>query len=648
MHFEAAKREGDILVVTLTSDRHVNRPGTPRVSAGHARRSSRRSGAWITSPLTIISCPSKRSVSSVRTCTSKAGNTQLVNDETAPIYRDKEAVESVGGRIHFTTVFTNSGEEISSNPLLNRHFSVFSEETQIFLQEFRQKYNADSILAALEKIRGLKILLIGDAVVDEYHYVRPMGKTSKANIIATRFLNEESFSGGVFACANHVAGFCDNVHVVSSLGRMDTKEEIIRSHLKPNITTKFLYREDCQTTVKRRYVDSNFLGKLFEVYYFEDQPLSEETDTVLQQYLASILPNTTSISPTTRTVFSRPRRSNFAQSRALGEHADECSEHRIQSDHKISACGFRLYRRAGVSPRDARRLALLSVARARSRSSAPRGIVTRGHKGCLVSEEGTDSVHSVFHRSRRGRRDAFFAITAPCVVADSDGTRRIHRNVVGAQAVMIAKPRIRRACRHPKPATWPKYDFQRFFQSYTSGSFFVLKTQLTGADGESQDVMSSLGDLAERSRRRMTRAEAILVGNGGSAAICSHQAFDYWKNGNIRAMSLNDPSLLTGSANDFGYPDVFAKPIEMFATPQDVIIAISSSGQSPNILNAARAGQAKGCAIVTMSAFKSDNPLRNLGDVNIYLDTMMYGYAELGHETILHTILDYHISGRHA
>ncbi|MEK7116060.1 MAG: SIS domain-containing protein [Patescibacteria group bacterium] len=192
--------------------------------------------------------------------------------------------------------------------------------------------------------------------------------------------------------------------------------------------------------------------------------------------------------------------------------------------------------------------------------------------------------------------------------------------------------------------------FKDFFQSYTSGLLFVLaKTQLTGADGESQDVMSSLGDLAERFKAAHDAGgKLILVGNGGSAAICSHQAFDYWKNGNIRAMSLNDPSLLTGSANDFGYPDVFAKPIEMFANPQDVIIAISSSGQSPNILNAARAGKAKGCAIVTMSAFKSDNPLRNLGDVNIYLDTMMYGYAELGHETILHTILDYHISGRHA
>lgn len=192
--------------------------------------------------------------------------------------------------------------------------------------------------------------------------------------------------------------------------------------------------------------------------------------------------------------------------------------------------------------------------------------------------------------------------------------------------------------------------FKDFFQSYTSGLLFVLaKTQVTASDGSALDTMTALGDLEQRfTAAHDAGGKLILVGNGGSAAICSHQAFDYWKNGKIRAMSLNDSSLLTGGGNDFGYPDVFAKPIEMFATAQDVVIAISSSGQSANILNAARAGKAKGCTVVTMSAFKSDNPLRALGDVNIYLDTMTYGHAELGHEAVLHTILDYHISGRSA
>ncbi|MEK7116059.1 MAG: PfkB family carbohydrate kinase [Patescibacteria group bacterium] len=450
MHFEAAKREGDILVVTLTSDRHVNMgPGRPVFPQDMRAAFIAAIGCVDYVAIDDHQLP----VEAIRLIRPdvyvKGGQyAELVNDETAPIYRDKEAVESVGGRIHFTTVFTNSGEEISSNPLLNRHFSVFSEETQIFLQEFRQKYNADSILAALEKIRGLKILLIGDAVVDEYHYVRPMGKTSKANIIATRFLNEESFSGGVFACANHVAGFCDNVHVVSSLGRMDTKEEIIRSHLKPNITTKFLYREDCQTTVKRRYVDSNFLGKLFEVYYFEDQPLSEETDTVLQQYLASILPEYD-------VVISLDYAHGLLSPAAIELLASKSRFLAVNTQTNAANIGYNpitKYPRADFVCIDEPELRLATrdrfgaveplLAQVVTQLSAPRGIVTRGHKGCLVSEEGNGFLSiPVFSQKvvdAVGAGDAFFAITAPCVAAGLPMELvGFIGNAVGAQAVMI-------------------------------------------------------------------------------------------------------------------------------------------------------------------------------------------------------------------
>lgn len=186
-----------------------------------------------------------------------------------------------------------------------------------------------------------------------------------------------------------------------------------------------------------------------------------------------------------------------------------------------------------------------------------------------------------------------------------------------------------------------------FFQSYTSGILFTLaNTRVTSADGTVLDAWSALADVATKFRAaHEAGGKIIFVGNGGSAAMASHQAFDYWKNGKMRATAFNDASLLTGGGNDFGYADVFSKPIEMFAQPQDVVVAISSSGQSPNIVNAARAGKEKGCFVMTMSAFQSDNPLRACGDINVYLDTMVYGYAEIGHETILHTMLDYLIAG---
>jgi len=135
-------------------------------------------------------------------------------------------------------------------------------------------------------------------------------------------------------------------------------------------------------------------------------------------------------------------------------------------------------------------------------------------------------------------------------------------------------------------------------------------------------------------------AKLILIGNGGSAAIASHIAFDFWKRAGIRATAFNDAVLLTASVNDFGRANMFVEPLKRFACSGDILIAISSSGQSENIVNAAREGRNLGCEVVTLSAFRADNPLRSLGDVNVYLATDAYGHAEIGHETILHALVD--------
>lgn len=134
--------------------------------------------------------------------------------------------------------------------------------------------------------------------------------------------------------------------------------------------------------------------------------------------------------------------------------------------------------------------------------------------------------------------------------------------------------------------------------------------------------------------------KVIFIGNGGSAAIASHQAVDYWKNGGMRAVSFNDSSLLTCISNDYGYPHVFEKPVEMFADEGDVLIAISSSGRSENILRGGKAGLRKGCDLITMSGFKPDNPLRSMGYLNFYVASSSYGYVEITHLALCHCIVD--------
>lgn len=132
----------------------------------------------------------------------------------------------------------------------------------------------------------------------------------------------------------------------------------------------------------------------------------------------------------------------------------------------------------------------------------------------------------------------------------------------------------------------------------------------------------------------------IFVGNGASATISSHQATDYWKNGGMRAIAFNDAALLTCISNDFGYRHVFEKPIEMFADKGDVLVAISSSGQSENILRAVEAAKKRGCEVLTLSGFAADNPLRGKGSLNFYVSSNSYGHVEVVHHAICHCILD--------
>jgi D-sedoheptulose 7-phosphate isomerase len=132
----------------------------------------------------------------------------------------------------------------------------------------------------------------------------------------------------------------------------------------------------------------------------------------------------------------------------------------------------------------------------------------------------------------------------------------------------------------------------------------------------------------------------MFVGNGGSAGIASHLAIDYSKNGGLRSTAFNDPVALTCLGNDLGFENVFAKQIEFHARPGDLLIAISSSGRSPNILAAVAAARARNCKVATYSGFTETNDLRRTGDVNFYVRAMEYGFVEVAHLALCHAVLD--------
>ncbi len=141
-------------------------------------------------------------------------------------------------------------------------------------------------------------------------------------------------------------------------------------------------------------------------------------------------------------------------------------------------------------------------------------------------------------------------------------------------------------------------------------------------------------------RTALTGRTVYLIGNGASASMASHMAADLAKNAYVHTEVFSDLSLLTAIANDISYDEVFAEPLRRRMVQGDILVAISSSGGSPNVLRAVETARNMGGYVVTLSAMRADNPLRQAGQLNLYLPADTYGTAESGHASILHFWMD--------
>lgn len=170
-------------------------------------------------------------------------------------------------------------------------------------------------------------------------------------------------------------------------------------------------------------------------------------------------------------------------------------------------------------------------------------------------------------------------------------------------------------------------------------------SEITGKNGaplgvgvEPEPGMSAAVQVLAQVRK--DQGSVYIIGNGGSAGVASHAVIDFVNVAKLRAFTLHDPALLTCMANDYGYENAFARMLAQMAKPGDVLIAISSSGNSMNIRNAAVQMLDSGGTVITLSGFARDNALRTLGDINIWLDSNDYGFVEIGHQFILHNMSD--------
>lgn len=281
-HFERAKAMGDVLVVTLTPDEYVNKgPGRPAFP--QALRAEAVASLGVVDYVAINHWPlSVETIRLLKPHIYVKGQDYRVpaDDVTGGITLEAEAVAAVGGEIRFTDDIT-----FSSSQLLNRHFSQLSAEADVFLSEFRRRRSVDEVVSWLDRIRGLKPMIVGEAIIDEYLFCEGIGKSTKDPVLAVLLETTTSQAGGTLAIANHLAGLCHDVRLITVVGDREVKDDFIRESLAPNVEPVLLTNPGTPTIHKRRLVDRYSGNKLFEIYVMNDRPLGPASAAALDHAL---------------------------------------------------------------------------------------------------------------------------------------------------------------------------------------------------------------------------------------------------------------------------------------------------------------------------------------------------------------------------
>ena len=280
-HLQQARRQADVLYVSVAGDGYVNKgPGRPVF--GEALRAEALAALECVSRVVIHQGASGIEVIEALEPDVLVEGIKPALNETDPLHTrrpEHAAVEALGGRVYFTEEIT-----FSSSSLLNEHFDVFPQEVREYLRGFAGRYSDRTIIDSLRSLRGLKVLVVGDAIIDEYHYTTPLGRPGKGGGLAVSFQSAEQFAGGAIAVANHLGEFCDDVTLATGIGLGDGTEHFIRSHLVKTVSPKF-FRSVCSTTLKkRRFVDSDF-NRLFEIYLRDGDDYDGQVDAEATSWL---------------------------------------------------------------------------------------------------------------------------------------------------------------------------------------------------------------------------------------------------------------------------------------------------------------------------------------------------------------------------
>lgn len=271
-YFQEAKSMGDVLVVTITPDRFVNKgPGRPAFKEQY--RAEAIAALDVVDYVAINEWPTAiETIKMLKPDFFVKGPDykDYKRDVTGNIQLEEDAVKSVGGRIAFT-----SGVTFSSSELINKQFSKLTDNQKKFLEKLKDKYTFEKITRYIDRLKNLKVLLAGEVIIDEYVFCNTIGKSGKEPFLVNHKITTEKYAGGILAVANQVSDFCKKAKIISYLGDRNDHKQFVKRKLISNIDIDCVTKSKSPTILKTRFIDNYTKTKTLGVYDINDELLNK-------------------------------------------------------------------------------------------------------------------------------------------------------------------------------------------------------------------------------------------------------------------------------------------------------------------------------------------------------------------------------------
>jgi len=287
-HFKEAKDLGDILIVSLTPDKYVNK-GPSRPAFNEQLRVEAIAALDVVDYVTLnTSFTAVNVIKKIKPHIYCKGPDYKdhKNDISGEIKNEVDIIKKIGSKIVYT-----EGKTFSSSKLINSYYNSHSSFQKQSIKKIKKKYTFNKIRKFVDEFKKIKVLIIGETIIDQYVFCDALGKSGKEPVLALRDIKTEEYLGGAAALSRHISTFCEKVSLISMVGEKAEYLEQIKRKLPKNVSFKYIKKENSPTILKRRFLDNASQHKVLGVYKINDDILTKQQDKLFYNIVKKSIPN---------------------------------------------------------------------------------------------------------------------------------------------------------------------------------------------------------------------------------------------------------------------------------------------------------------------------------------------------------------------